>query len=167
MQVPLPTTNSSPVRGLNTHEINQILRRSKVTGKSYLGCFPSNLLPVPKFFPCSMVANTDDSTKPGTHWVAIYAHNKHTVSYFDSIDGPDIPNIEEFLKKNFVRVIKQKYTIQRPKSKVCGYYVIFFIWMLSAKYTYRFIEQILTNTPDPDKYVVMFVNKYIVKNKSR
>lgn len=148
---------------MNTLQIDNALRRNKVTRQSYMGCYASNKLPKCKKFPCSLVANTDEASEPGTHWIAIYAPNRLHVRYFDSLDGDEVPNIHAYLTANFVNVTRQKFRVQSPRSTVCGYYAIYFIYMSCLNYPYRAIERILLDHPNPDKYVVQFVNRKILK----
>src|SRR4051812_43914346 len=86
---------------MDTTEINRILRTNPVTKRVYIGCFPSDMLPVCRKFPCAMVVNFDESNEPGTHWIAIFAPTPRHVYYFDSLAGPLIPNLERYLYKNF------------------------------------------------------------------
>ena len=109
-----------------------------------------------------MVANFDDSTKPGTHWVAIFAPNKDEVYYFDSFgDGEGVENITNFLEENFRLVTRQTLGIQNKNSIVCGYYTVYFIWMCAKRIPFRKITTVLAEMKNPDRFVVEFVNKVI------
>lgn len=108
-----------------------------------------------------MVANTDDSSEPGTHWISIYSPNRRYVRYFDSLDGKEEPNIHIFLEKNWTHVDRQRYKIQSPTSDVCGYYAIYFVYMSCLNYPFRVIEKLLLNQSNPDSFVVKFVNAKI------
>ena len=48
-----------------------------------------------------MVANTDPSSKPGTHWVAFYFPSKGKGEFFDSYGHPPIYYNNSF--KNFLK----------------------------------------------------------------
>src|SRR6188768_1478191 len=138
---------------LITEEIDEILESNKYTQKAYMGCFPSNGLPKCIKYPCSMVVNFDDSSKPGTHWVAIYAPNSLEASYFDSFGGGEskIGPIIEYLNKNFNLVKNRTKVVQSPLSTVCGYYAIFFIYLSNKGFSFKRIERILANERNPDK----------------
>ena len=63
-----------------TFQIDNYLRKNE----SYLGTFPLDRLPdLPNKFPKSIIINTDQSNKPGDHWIAIVLTEKHAY-YFDS-----------------------------------------------------------------------------------
>ena len=56
---------------------------------NFLGCFPSDKLPVPTTNDYSFIINYDPSEKKGSHWVAIKCQHKN-MCYFDSMGmGPD------------------------------------------------------------------------------
>jgi hypothetical protein len=58
---------------MNTFQIKHALEQDPVTRKIFCGVFPSDKLPQTiEKYPCGFVANTDPSSKPGTHWVAFY-----------------------------------------------------------------------------------------------
>ena len=148
---------------LSTDEIDEILSNNPITDKFYMGCFPSNKLPKCEHFPCSMVINFDDSTKPGTHWVAIYAPDETEVNYFDSFGGgeTDIENINQYLQDNFRLVTNRSKVVQSKRSKVCGYYAIFFIYLSSKGIPFKRIERLLLQEKKPDALVYKYVNSKI------
>ena len=110
-----------------------------------------------------MVVNFDDSSKPGSHWVAIFAPNKLEVSYFDSFGGGEskIDSIVEYLHKNFNLVTNRTKVTQSPLSSVCGYYAIFFIYLSCKGFSFKRIERILANEKNPDQMVYEYVNRKI------
>jgi hypothetical protein len=53
--------------------------------KSFLGAFPSDLLPHSITVPSTIIVNTDNHTQLGTHWLAIRLEPRsYTAFYFDS-----------------------------------------------------------------------------------
>jgi hypothetical protein len=67
---------------MNTLEINQLLSDYQC----FIGTFPRDLLPKKqiKKRPCALIVNTDDSTNPGQHWLAIYLDKNNNAEYLDS-----------------------------------------------------------------------------------
>ena len=58
---------------MNTLQIKRALERDTFTKKIFGGVFAADELPKTfDTFSCGLVANTDPSTEPGTHWVAFY-----------------------------------------------------------------------------------------------
>ena len=147
---------------MDSSQIDRVLSGNRLTSKSYMGCFPSDKIPACRHFPCSMVVNFDDSTKDGSHWVALYAPNKFQVYYFDSYGTEGVPNLRETLSKRFLWVTRQNLTHQNISSTVCGQYAIFFIYMCSKGMPYNNIDRTLRRQSNPDKYVADYVNKYIL-----
>ena len=58
---------------MNTAQITHALEEYPITKKTFCGVFPCDKLPqtIDKY-PCGFVANTDPSSKPGTHWISIW-----------------------------------------------------------------------------------------------
>jgi hypothetical protein len=76
---------------MNTAEITHALEQDSITSTKFCRVFPSDKLPrrLDKY-PCGFVANTDPSSKPGTHWVAFYFPSKEKGEFFDSYgQSPD------------------------------------------------------------------------------
>lgn len=88
--------------------INQIKTKDNFKGKVKEGFY---------------IANLDDITGSGTHWVAFYCVN-NMVMYFDSF-GLAVPKqIISFCKGN--QIIYNVVQIQHIDSEACGYYCIAF-----------------------------------------
>ena len=102
----------------------------------FLGCFPKNKLPIfPKQFPKSLIINTDDSSKPGDHWVALVLF-KTKCFYFDSISLPIVDlSILRFLKL-YKKVTYSNACIQDVASNQCGQFCIAFIENVRSKISY-------------------------------
>ena len=70
------------------------------------------------------VINLDEYRDIGTHWVALYVHNK-TTTYFDSFGVEHIPReIIKFIARK--KIITNIYRIQAYHSIMCGYFCIGF-----------------------------------------
>ena len=69
---------------LNTEEITNLLLRDKRTKTSSRGVFASDELPLIAPTSSLYICNTDSSSQPGKHWVAIYIDNKKKADFFDS-----------------------------------------------------------------------------------
>ena len=147
---------------MNTLEINSILRQNPKTKKIYRGCFPSNKLPRCRFWPCAMVANFDEHNKPGSHWVVIFAPNKYRAYFFDSLGTDGVLPIKRYLNRNFAYVTHMRKKFQKPRSSVCGQYAIFFVYILASGFPPRKIPHLLSSVRNPDRFVVDYVNRYVL-----
>jgi hypothetical protein len=96
--------------------------------KDFLGCFPLDRLPpFPTQFPKSIIINTDKSTLPGTHWVALVLTEKECY-YFDSFGLPIIEeNIKNYLEPHYKTSTYSNRCIQDISSSYCGAYCVCFI----------------------------------------
>ena len=109
----------------------------------FLGCFGTNNLPkaLPQF-PCSLIVNTDPTTKPGDHWLGLVL-TKNKCFFFDSFGlGIMDLNIKIFLKQYYKKVSINNHCIQHLNSDKCGLYCIAFIKHVNSTMTYeKFISK--------------------------
>lgn len=101
--------------------------------KNFVGVFSRDTLPVVVKLPVGLVINTDKSSLPGTHWVAIYIDADGFGEYMDSFGlRPLTSDILAFLNKNCISGWEHNpITFQSPVSSACGPYCVLFITMRS------------------------------------
>ena len=58
--------------------------------KYFIGVFPRDLLPQKVTYPSSFIINTDNSNKPGEHWLAIYINEDRKLHFFDPLGLPPV-----------------------------------------------------------------------------
>jgi hypothetical protein len=110
-----------------SNNIEYLLRNKK----DFLGCFPLDRLPpFPTKFPKSIIINTDKSTLPGKHWVALVLTEKKCY-YFDSFGMPLIEeNIKKYLEPHYQTITYSGMRIQDSSSSYCGpFCVCFVLWV--------------------------------------
>ena len=146
---------------MDTRQINNALRRNPVTRTLYMGCYPADKIPKMRQFPSAMVVNLDPAHMPGTHWVAIYAPEKRTAYYMDSLGKPAEGLILDYLRQNFGPFHRFWQPIQSPSSSVCGQYAIFFIYTAALGFPVTRMRALLLRTRNPDKYVYEFVRRVV------
>jgi len=155
---------------MNTHEI---LGGFKLIAK----CRPStqyHVVPCDKLislkvqsYPFMVCLNTDDSTKPGSHWLGLYiARQGAEVELFDSYGLPFFKYsdyVREFVEKNGLRLIQKREMLQSPISQVCGQYVL--CYMLHrlrgcsrASFYAKFSNDLISN----DKIVYNIVRRLFI-----
>ena len=77
------------------------------------------------------IINTDNSDKPGEHWVALYFKDDKAI-YFDSYGQPPLEDyILPFIQRNTTTGRETTEMLQSPWSKVCGMYCIYILHQLS------------------------------------
>lgn len=83
--------------------------------------------------PTAFIVNTDDHTRSGMHWVAMYADKSCSAFYFDSFGLPPfIPDHINRLRKNCKQFRWNNVRLQSDSSDVCGQYCIMFLHYMSA-----------------------------------
>jgi len=105
--------------------------------KSFLGAFPSDLLPHSITQPSTVIVNTDAHTQTGSHWLAIRLEPwAFTAFYFDSYGlSPHIRDIQSFLRRNCTDLNYNNTELQGPLSTVCGKYCCSFALYMDRGYT--------------------------------
>ena len=109
---------------MNTITINEYM---KPFGQ-YKGTYPRDCLPedIPKS--TGVIINTDASTGPGKHWVAVYNGPTHAV-YFDSFGLPPLhKDIIQFLDRISPSMWGHNtITFQSESTNTCGLYCLYFL----------------------------------------
>ena len=138
---------------LMTFQIDNYLRKND----NYLGTFPLDRLPdLPNKFPKSIIINTDQSNKPGDHWIAIVLTEKHAY-YFDSFGlGIVDQQIQKFLLPRYSSIIFNSLCIQHILSEKCGYYCIYFVKRVhNFKSYYKFLSNFVFDNLTLNDHIVM------------
>lgn len=123
---------------MNTLQINTILKKNLKTRKFFRGVFASDTLPKILSKPAIVIANTDSSNLPGTHWVAFYFNSKGNAEYFDS--SGQYPHKKEFitfLRRNSKRFTFNKHQLQGQFSNTCGHYCMVYSLYKSSNKTLK------------------------------
>jgi hypothetical protein len=121
---------------MNTLQINTLLSEYEC----FIGTFSRDLLPIEKIQvrPCALIVNTDESTKPGEHWVAIYLNETTGAEYFDSFGFmPMHKEIINFFKINKIKkIVYNSNQIQSISSNTCGAYCVLFVKFKCLNYSF-------------------------------
>lgn len=130
---------------MNTKEINEEL----VNWKYYVGAFAIDKIPNISKRPISMIVNTDPSSMPGEHWIAIYLEGNKKGEYFDSFGFPPRDGIKEFLNEQCPDGWRcSNIMLQQISAITCGAYCVMYIKMRSLGYTLKqFILLFTMSTP--------------------
>ena len=142
---------------MNTDQINKILRQNVLTAETFLGCAPSDKIPITDLYPYAVVVNTDDSSRPGEHWVALYVPSEDTVEYFDSYGDEPNENLSHYIGL-FPDVKRSEESLQSLFSKVCGQYCIYFVIQRCLGRSFDDIVAHLRELINPDFYVARYVS---------
>lgn len=123
----------------------------------FKGVYPCDLLPKTIGKPSIIICNTDPSSQPGTHWVAIYI-SKNGGEYFDSFGNPPL-QIEflRFLSKHAKNNWNyNKFQLQDENGITCGHYCVLYALLKINGFSLCDMISLFTDTN--------FVNDIIVSN---
>jgi hypothetical protein len=140
---------------MNTEDIELILNADSTCQQVFQGVFSSNMLP-PN--PRLLVCNTDPSTKPGRHWIAIHVDDDGIGEYFDSFGNPPNKHFEDYMNEHCCKWIFNQRQLQSIISSFCGFYCCTFCLLRSRGLDMNGIVSMFTNdTGFNDSIVHSFV----------
>ena len=86
------------------------------------GVFAADQIPFVLEKPCAIVANMDESNKPGTHWIAIHIDEHGYGVFFDSYGlAPAVSHHIDRLQRNCSFYTWNIQQLQDLNSIVCGH----------------------------------------------
>ncbi|XP_043285728.1 titin homolog [Venturia canescens] len=137
---------------MNTQQIRDALRYLPI---ATTGVFPADEIPRTWTRPAGIIVNTDEHSKPGEHWVAMYVDRNGSGWYFDSYGLPPIiPQHLERLRRNckFFRFnVKQ---LQSDSSDVCGQFCFIFLHLMSCGFGMDKFNNLFSDNPRKNDEIV-------------
>ena len=117
-------------------QLDKIIKSDFTTSQYFLGVFAADRLPRNVKYPCALIVNSDEISKPGTHWFAIFIDKFGNGEYFDSFAvKPWVTHHIRFLNK-VSRVWKYNTVcLQNIYSSKCGQYCALYIAMRSRGFS--------------------------------
>lgn len=109
----------------------------------------------------NIIANTDDHTQVGQHWIAMHVDQRGRGVFFDSYGmSPTIHHHRHRLRKNTLFYTYNNKQFQSFNSKVCGQYCIMFLDYMNRGYTLeKFCNLFSTNYNKNDYIVSKYYNR--------
>ena len=117
---------------MNTLQLTTQARRDPQLKSVFGGVYASNDLPQKvTTYPQAYIANTDESWKPGRHWVAFYFDKDGTADFFDSL-GHDPMDYS----KTFVTFLESNAStpwiglgrrLQSDRARTCGHHCLYYL----------------------------------------
>ena len=115
---------------MNSLEILQILSHLPC---HTVGVYPSDMIPQTWQKPTAFVFNTDNSKRPGAHWVAVYVDEKSNGYFFDSYGvSAYVPEHVNRMRKNCKTIKYNDLQLQSESSTVCGQFCIMFLYFMAC-----------------------------------
>ncbi|GFY52008.1 uncharacterized protein TNIN_365711 [Trichonephila inaurata madagascariensis] len=152
-------------------EVSSYLSFCSVTRPIFRGVYAANCIPdIRKYKRAAIVVNTDVSTGPGVHWLALFYENGK-LEFFDSFGRPPQYfglHIIKYLQK-YQNVDIVSIPLQNPCSSVCGPYCIYYILKRSlgcSKMTIQNHLLTIENNLDRDHYVDEYLRNNILTSNA-
>ena len=104
--------------------------------KSFIGEFPSDILPYSITRSGTVIINADPHTEKGSRWLAIHSEPRASSAYYDSYGiSPIIPAIQTHLRRNCTVWVYNTVKLQGLTSNVCGQNCCLFALYIDKGYT--------------------------------
>jgi len=133
---------------MNTRQIDSVLRSDRVAANTFQGVYARDeFIKLTIVCPSLYVCNLDESTKSGSHWIAIYFSPNGRCEYFDSYGIPPIYNDlkQKLLESCKGNVIYNNSVLQGINTTVCGHYCIVFCLMKSRRIPFSRLLNVFFN----------------------
>lgn len=146
----------------------EILKALSLIPHHSVGVFPADRIVQKWNKPCAFVFNTDDHTKIGTHWVAIYVDRNNKGCYFDSYGQPPFNRHHlRVIRKNCKQLRWNTVQLQSLESANCGHFCVMFLHFLSSVKTMRqFLQTFSTDLQANDRISAKFLKKICGKYRN-
>jgi hypothetical protein len=116
---------------MGTRDIERFINRDRVCRATFQGVFSSDTLPRN---PRLLICNTDTSSEPGQHWIAIHVDEYGRGEYFDSFGRPPSYHFRRYVDKHCgYRWTYNKRQLKSIISSFCGYYCIIVVSIASLE----------------------------------
>ncbi|GFY19643.1 uncharacterized protein F54H12.2 [Trichonephila clavipes] len=92
-----------------------VLSQEKTTSPYFQGVYSRDTLPPLQENMCAIV-NSDDSSQPGTHWLALFVNDKRELEFYDSFGQP--PVFYNTSTTTYLDVLWNSKVFQSPTSNV-------------------------------------------------
>lgn len=153
--------------GLSTSEIDGFMNSMGMN--NYIGTYPADFL---KYLPANLpkefgfIMNLDKSSKPGSHWIAVYIDTLHnnSIEYYDSFGREPTKDFMKQIKKLIDRIEPNTYLKmkinriqdQNVNSSNCGFFCM--RWILD-KATGRNFKESTRFNPNGEEEISLWKNK--------
>ena len=152
---------------MNSMDIIKTIRCHPTTFQRFRGVYANDNLPKTVSLPCAVVINKDNSSGPGTHWVAVYISKHRQGVYMDSLGHPPSVRVKKFLNTNCDYWCYNSQRIQHRTSILCGLFVCAFLFMMNTGHTlHQFLDLFSENLVRND-YVVKSVVRKMCNKKNK
>lgn len=151
-----------------TEDLENIISQEPIMSKFVLGVYAADMLPISIFSRnVGLIANTDEASYSGKHWIAIFIPDSGNPEFFDPLGyGPNhyISHFENFLVNRGPDYRYNAQKIQSDTSSNCGLFCIFFLYLRSRTVPFQDIVESFSNQPSKnDVKVLNFMRNSFLK----
>ena len=143
---------------MNTVQIQRLLNKDPFAKSIFKKVCAKNQLQRVDYS-SAYVINSQPSSKPGEHWIAVYFDKHGKGEYFDSYGlPPSVNGFTTFMERNSKTWIYNDKTVQSLFSTTCGHYCVYFILYRCRGYSMRHIvSRFSSNLTENDRKVDLFI----------
>ena len=145
---------------MNTSQLQCCIDCDTILRAGVIGVFASDQLPLTfPFCNSGFIANTDDHTRPGRHWIAFFQPQPGLIECYDSYGHkPDYygPWFTRWLQKHPTTTLMwNNRQIQSDTSNTCGLYCLYFLRQRLMGYSMTNIVQRFnfSDARENDRYI--------------
>ena len=124
-----------------TGELEYIISCDDAMSRMVLGVYAANSLPTSNFSKrVGLIANTDEATSPGKHWVSLFIPAKGLPEFFDPLAYKPThihSYFEDFLVNRGPAYKYNTQKVQSDSSSNCGLFCIYFLYMRSRNIPFQ------------------------------
>ena len=131
--------------------------------RSFLGVFPSDMLPRPVSQSGTVIVNADPHTEKVSHWLAVHFLPNSSSAYFFESYGivPLVPDIAAFIRRNSTVWDYNRKQLQGLTSSICGKYCCLFALFMDRWFTAKqFVGQFDGATSADREIVRAFASEF-------
>lgn len=117
---------------MNSNTLRCIINCDPILSEQVVGIFSADKIPKNVVsFPSGLIINSDKSSGPGKHWLAMYLKSEFEIEFFDSYGYPisyyfkQIPDIIKWSYSSKIRHNVKR--LQSYDTNVCGHYCIYYL----------------------------------------
>ena len=113
-------------------------------------------------FPSAYVINSDPSSEPGEHWIAVYFDQRVRGEYFDSYGlAPAFVGLESYMNTySLSGWIYNRKTLQALLSNVCGHYCVYYIlFRCRSVPLHVIVSDFTSNLTENDRSISRFIRE--------
>jgi len=114
---------------MNTIELAEKAFQDSMLSQCFLGVFASDKIPSISKVPAALIVNLDESSSPGSHWIALFFTKSKKCEYFDSYGRKPNNCILQYITRHVKSYTYNNICVQDLWSISCGQMSLYFlIW---------------------------------------